>query len=376
MGLGRTYSVALVGLNGYIVEVEADIGQTLPAFVILGLPDASLNEAKERIRSAAQNSGIPLSRRKITANLIPASLPKRGSGFDLAIAMAVLLAADDVRPTGRTVFIAELGLDGRLRPVRGILPAVMAAVQAGFPDVVVAQANAAEAELVPGASVRGYATLARLACDFGADPQDLCARLRPPPDDSAERGGSEAAGSLTPDMSDVSGQADARRALEVAAAGAHHLLLTGPPGAGKTMLAERLPGLLPDLGDTEAMEVTAIHSLCATDFGISPAAAPPARMRIRTIPRPWQLSSAAARDCRGPERRPAPTGASCSSMRHRNMSGGSWTPSGSLWRAANWSFTDPPARLPTPHASSWSSPPTPAPAERPPAKVWTAPAPR
>ena len=114
MALGRTYSVALVGLNGYIVEVEADIGQTLPAFIILGLPDASLNEAKERIRSAAQNSGIPLSRRKITANLIPASLPKRGSGFDLAIAMAVLRAANDIRSTGRTVFIAELGLDGRL----------------------------------------------------------------------------------------------------------------------------------------------------------------------------------------------------------------------------------------------------------------------
>lgn len=262
MVLGRTYSVALVGINGYIVEVEADIGQTLPAFVILGLPDASLNEAKERIRSAAQNSGIPLSRRKITANLIPASLPKRGSGFDLAIAMAVLLAAGDVRPTGRTVFIAELGLDGRLRPVRGILPAVMAAVRSGFPDIVVAEANAAEAELVPGARVRGYATLARLAFDSGADPQDLALDFEPPPDDSTEPEG-ESGQHLIPDMSDVSGQADSRRALEVAAAGAHHLLLTGPPGAGKTMLAERLPGLLPDLGDTEAMEVTAIHSLCS-----------------------------------------------------------------------------------------------------------------
>lgn len=260
MALGRTYSIALVGLNGYIVEVEADIGQTLPAFVLLGLPDASLNEAKERIRSAAKNSGIPLSRRKITANLIPASLPKRGSGFDLAVTMAVLRAANDVKPTGNTVFIAELGLDGRLRPVRGILPAVMASVQAGYPDIVVAQANLAEAALVPGANVRGYRTLARLALDSGADPQELALDFEPEdreqPSDGPEEPG------VYPDMADVSGQGDARRALEVAAAGGHHLLLTGPPGAGKTMLAERLPGLLPDLGDHEAMEVTAIHSLC------------------------------------------------------------------------------------------------------------------
>lgn len=260
MALGRTYSIALVGLNGYTVEVEADIGQTLPAFIILGLPDASLNEARERIRSAAKNSGIPLSRRKITANLIPASLPKRGSGFDLAVTMAVLRAANDIRPTGRTVFIAELGLDGRLRPVRGILPAVMASVQAGFPDIVVAQANLTEAALVPGAHVRGYRTLARLALDFGADPQELALDFEPEDQDDLDH--PSATPGPSPDMADVSGQADARGALEVAAAGAHHLLLTGPPGAGKTMLAERLPGLLPDLGDHESMEVTAIHSLC------------------------------------------------------------------------------------------------------------------
>jgi magnesium chelatase family protein len=202
MALGRTYSVALVGLNGYIVEVEADIGQTLPAFIILGLPDASLNEAKERIRSAAQNSGIPLSRRKITANLIPASLPKSGSGFDLAITMAALRAAGDIRTTGRTVFIAELGLDGRLRPVRGVLPAVMAAVQAGYSDVVVAQANAAEAALVPGARVKGYRTLARLALDFGADPQELALDFEPDDEPPGEET-SSAPGSI-PDMRDVS----------------------------------------------------------------------------------------------------------------------------------------------------------------------------
>lgn len=261
MGLGRTFAVALVGLNGHVVEVEADIGQTLPAFVLLGLPDASLSEAKDRIKAAAKNAGIPLSRRKITVNLVPASLPKKGSGFDLAIVLAALQAAGDIRPSGRTVFLAELGLDGRLRPVRGVLPAVMAAVDAGYRQVAVAEANAAEASLVPGAEVRSFQTLADVLLAFGADPQQLNLL---PPEQHAPPGVTAAPAGPDPDLADVAGQAEARTALEIAAAGGHHLLLVGPPGAGKTMLAERLPGILPDLPDHHAMEVTAIHSLDTT----------------------------------------------------------------------------------------------------------------
>ncbi|THJ66962.1 ATP-binding protein [Arthrobacter echini] len=258
MALGRTYAVSLVGMNGHVIEVEADIGQTLPAFVLLGLPDASLNEAKDRIRAAARNAGVPLSRRKLTVNLIPASLPKRGSAFDLAIVMSALAAAGDVRGCGSTVFIAELGLDGRLRPVRGVLPAVMAAVAAGHHRIVVAEENEAEAALVPAAEVSSFRTLADVALAFGADASLV---KLPDPVLAVATAAEHAQPEHLRDLSDIAGQQEARFALEVAAAGAHHLLMVGPPGAGKTMLAERLPGILPDLQDDDAMEVTAIHSL-------------------------------------------------------------------------------------------------------------------
>lgn len=262
MSLARTLGIGLNGLNGQLIEIEADIGNGIPGFILLGLPDAALNESRERIRSAARNSGLPMPNRRITVNLTPATMHKRGSGFDLAILLATLAADRSITLPADIVYLAELGLDGSLRPVAGVLPAVMAAVRAGYRRIVVAGDNQAEAELVAGAQVRSYAHLSQLLADYGADPAELKFRARhhsPRPRNTDW--GTRQSGAL--DLAEVIGQGQGRYALEVAAAGGHHLLLTGPPGAGKTMLAERLPGLLPDLGDTQAMETTAVHSLAS-----------------------------------------------------------------------------------------------------------------
>ena len=258
MGFARTYAVALLGLNGHMVEVEADIGQTLPAFVLLGLPDTALMESRERIRAAAKNSGTPLANRKITVSLTPATLPKSGTGFDLAILMAALQAAGEVPGTGRWAYLAELGLDGGLRPVPGVFPAVAAAVGAGHRRVVVARENLAEARLVPGAEVRGCASVADVLEEAGSANPGL---LRPPAHEVPAEEPPEPRG--RPDMAEIVGQAAGRWALEIAAAGGHHLSMVGPPGSGKTMLAERLPGILPPLDATASHEVTAVHSLGA-----------------------------------------------------------------------------------------------------------------
>ncbi|MFJ8632983.1 YifB family Mg chelatase-like AAA ATPase [Streptomyces sp. NPDC093568] len=277
MGFARTCSVALVGVEGVLVEVQADLEPGVAAFTLVGLPDKSLSESRDRVRAAVVNSGGEWPQKKLTVGLSPASVPKAGSGFDLAVACAVLGAAEriDPRVLADIVMIGELGLDGRVRPVRGILPAVLAAADAGYEQVVVPECAAAEASLVPGVSVLGVRSLRQLIAVLADEPvpdeepqeqgrpDPLLAGLRVPGTSAAT--GIHSMGAAQPDgghdLADVVGQISARTAVEVAAAGGHHLFLEGPPGAGKTMLAERLPAILPRLTRPESLEVTAVHSV-------------------------------------------------------------------------------------------------------------------
>jgi magnesium chelatase family protein len=260
MAVARTWAVALRGVNGHLVEVQVDLSTGLPGLAFTGLADAAVVEARDRIRAAIQNSGVGWPNRRITVALLPADVRKVGSRFDLAMALAVLAAADEIRieTISDAVWIAELGLDGRLRPVRGVLPSIVAAKQAGFARIVVAPENAAEAALVEGVEVRTVTHLAAIIAWLrGDDP--LPPTISSDPARPANPGG--------PDLAEVAGQAPAKRALEIAAAGSHHLFLLGSPGAGKTMLAERLPGLLPELDDAQALEVTAVHSVAGALTG-------------------------------------------------------------------------------------------------------------
>jgi magnesium chelatase family protein len=263
--MAATHAVTLDGLAGRPVEVEVDISSGMPATVVVGLADTIVNEARDRVRAAVVNSGTSWPDQRVTINLAPSTLPKSGSHYDLAIALAVFCAKRllPVEPLHGTVFLGELALDGRLRAVRGVLPATMAAAEAGFERVVVPESNVPEAQLVPGVAVIGVRSLRQTVALLtgGEEPDDPPV---PPLDDGGGLawGGTERLGAV--DVADVAGQEESRTALVVAAAGGHHLSMTGPPGIGKTMLAHRLPGLLPDLPHQEALEVSAVHSLAGT----------------------------------------------------------------------------------------------------------------
>lgn len=261
MGLGRAYSVAVRGVDGVIVEIEADITSGLPSVNLVGLPDTALQESRDRVRAAITNCGNEWPMSRLTLALSPATLRKVGSVYDLALAAAVLSAHTKTAwaRLEKSVLLGELALDGRVRPIHGVLPAVLAAKQEGWPTVVVPVDNLAEASLIDGIEVCGAGTLRQLQAwlDGKGDLQARVAATGRAPEPMA-------------DLADVVGQAQARYAVEVAAAGAHHLMFTGPPGIGKTMLAQRLPGLLPPLSPAESLEVTAVHSVAGLLAGDTP----------------------------------------------------------------------------------------------------------
>ncbi|TMQ66032.1 MAG: ATP-binding protein [Candidatus Eisenbacteria bacterium] len=267
--LARVWSCATVGIEGHFVEVEADLGVGLPTFTIVGLPDAAVRESRERVLAAVRNCGFEFPTRKITINLAPAHVRKEGARFDLPIAVALLLASGQIprgRPVEEGIFVGELALDGTLRGVRGILAVMAAARREGRGPVWVPIDNAAEARALPDVPIEPIESLAALRGDEtmggGLRPRRAARHAgdRPASAHSAEVA-AVSSDAPPPDLGEVRGQGLARRALEIAAAGGHNLLLVGPPGAGKTMLARRLPGILPPLAADHAVEVTTIHSV-------------------------------------------------------------------------------------------------------------------
>ncbi|MFT3714907.1 MAG: YifB family Mg chelatase-like AAA ATPase [Gordonia sp. (in: high G+C Gram-positive bacteria)] len=253
--VGNIASMGLSGFLAHVIEIQASVSAGMPGISVTGTVDASAREAKERVRAATSNSGFKINDWKVTLALAPASLPKGGPGFDLPMALAVLVATGQAahEKVAGTVFLGELALDGRIRGVRGILPLLLGARRAGYTRAVVPAANVAEASLVDGLEVGGASSLSQVVAWMAGDVVL----------DTVHAGPAVEA-PVVPDMADVVGQPVARHALEVAAAGGHHVLMTGPPGVGKTMLAARLPGILPPLEPEESLEVTAVHSIAGT----------------------------------------------------------------------------------------------------------------
>ena len=288
--LAKSRTCAVVGLDGFIVEVQVDISPGLPAFTIVGLPDTAVQEARERVRAAIRNSGFEFPMRRITVNLAPADLRKAGPAYDVPIAIAVLLSSGQISELPESaVFIGELSLDGSLRHTNGVLPMVVVASDEGYDTVFVPASDAEEAALVDGMKVIPVGDLAGLAAHLRGELQIGAVSTVNTGGDGGTAGEAvERAGLFgSVDLADVRGQEHAKRALEVAAAGGHNLLMSGPPGSGKTLLARSLPSVLPRLTRQEALEVTKIYSVS----GLLPPSSPLIAVRPFRAPH-YTISSA------------------------------------------------------------------------------------
>ena len=254
--LAKVKSCALLGLEGTIVQVEVDISPGLPFFAIVGLPDAAVQEAKERVRSAIRNSGYIFPMKHICANLAPADLKKAGPAYDLPIAIGILLSSQQLQfDVSDTLFLGELSLDGGLRHTNGILSMVALAYRNGITNIIVPEADAKEASLVEGANILPFSSLSQLTDYMRGDiPTPQCSAIDSPVINTLD---SNATGI---DFAHIKGQEHVKRAMEVAAAGGHNIVMFGPPGSGKTLLARSLPGILPPMTNEEALEVTRIYS--------------------------------------------------------------------------------------------------------------------
>ena len=267
MAVARTFSIALQGIVGEVVEIEVDLSDGLPSYTLLGLPDSALSESRERVRSAILNSGHPWPKQRITVSMSPAWLPKSGSHYDLPIAIAILMAqglipeAFDARGT---IFMGELGLKGDLRRVRGILPSLLAATKAGFTRSILPATNRDEAEAIPDILHRSFndlqSVLSFLLHDRYQEPDPMA---RPSHEQDLL------------DFTDVAGQGAAKFAAEIAVTGGHHLFLIGPPGTGKSMIAARIPTIMPELSPRDALEVSSIHSIASDRFYRDPQSRTP-----------------------------------------------------------------------------------------------------